>query len=159
MLRRLLRIRRRGKATVIRAIVNLFPQRRFVLIGDSGEKDPEIYGDVARRFPDRVSAIFIREMPEYHRLDQPRAKKAFRGSPKRSYCVFQRAEELQDRLPFEFPRTPLVIAAHWSIISDWCLGRHPPQFTRFLAEKEKLLNGSLHWSKGEGQPASESVDL
>jgi phosphatidate phosphatase APP1 len=99
MLRRLLRIRRRGKATVIRAIVGLFPQRRFVLIGDSGEKDPEIYGDIARRFPDRVIAIFIRDLPGCQ-MDQSRAKKAFRGTPQERCFVFRRAEELRDRLSF-----------------------------------------------------------
>jgi phosphatidate phosphatase APP1 len=33
-----------------------------VLIGDSGEKDPEIYTAVARRFPQQVAAIAIREV-------------------------------------------------------------------------------------------------
>ena len=31
----------------------------FVLIGDSGEQDPEIYAEIVRRFPDRVRAIYI----------------------------------------------------------------------------------------------------
>ena len=34
--------------------------RDYVLVGDSGEKDPEIYVVIAREYPDRVRAIFIR---------------------------------------------------------------------------------------------------
>jgi phosphatidate phosphatase APP1 len=33
-----------------------------VLIGDSGEKDPEIYADIVRSHPDRVLAVYIREV-------------------------------------------------------------------------------------------------
>lgn len=98
MIRRLLRIRRRGKAAVVRAIVNLFPLRRFVLIGDSGEKDPEIYGDVARRFPERVIAIFIRNLAS-HPLDAGRAEKVLRGIPSDKLHVFEHADQLLDRLP------------------------------------------------------------
>jgi phosphatidate phosphatase APP1 len=32
----------------------------FVLVGDSGEYDPESYGELARRFPDRIEGIYIR---------------------------------------------------------------------------------------------------
>ena len=33
---------------------------KFVLIGDSGEEDPEIYSEVVRRWPERVRVIYIR---------------------------------------------------------------------------------------------------
>jgi phosphatidate phosphatase APP1 len=32
----------------------------WVLVGDDGEHDPEIYGDFARAHPDRVTAIALR---------------------------------------------------------------------------------------------------
>ena len=35
-------------------------KRDYVLIGDSGEKDPEIYGRITREYPERVRGIFIR---------------------------------------------------------------------------------------------------
>ncbi len=98
MLRRLLRIRRRGKTTVIRAIVELFPQRQFILVGDSGEKDPEIYGDIARRFPERVAAIVVRDLPS-NRLDEARAMRAFRRIPQAKCIVFEQPSELRNRLP------------------------------------------------------------
>ena len=33
-----------------------------MLIGDSGEKDPEIYADIFRANPGRVLAVYIREV-------------------------------------------------------------------------------------------------
>ncbi len=39
-----------------------FPERRFVLVGDSGEQDPEIYAELARTHPGQVAAIYIRDL-------------------------------------------------------------------------------------------------
>jgi phosphatidate phosphatase APP1 len=34
----------------------------FVLIGDSGQHDPEIYAAIVREHPDRVTAVYIRDV-------------------------------------------------------------------------------------------------
>lgn len=39
------------------------PQLRWVLVGDSGQHDPEAYAAVARAHPDRLHAIYIRDVP------------------------------------------------------------------------------------------------
>jgi phosphatidate phosphatase APP1 len=39
------------------------PTMRFVLVGDSGEKDPEIYREFRKAHPERVIAIVIRKTP------------------------------------------------------------------------------------------------
>jgi phosphatidate phosphatase APP1 len=45
---------------------------RFTLIGDDGEKDPEIFQALRERFPDRVSAIWIRRVnPDPQRVRLP----------------------------------------------------------------------------------------
>ncbi|MFB9315095.1 App1 family protein [Nocardioides plantarum] len=46
----------------IQEILDLHPRLRFVLLGDSGEKDPEIYAAIARANPGRILAIYIREV-------------------------------------------------------------------------------------------------
>ena len=46
----------------IQEILDYHPDLRFVLIGDSGEHDPEIYASIARANPGRVIAIYIREV-------------------------------------------------------------------------------------------------
>lgn len=50
------------KLAVIEALMHRFPDRQFVLVGDSGEKDPEVYAALASRFPDQVRAILIRDV-------------------------------------------------------------------------------------------------
>jgi phosphatidate phosphatase APP1 len=48
------------KLASIEKIIATYPRLPFVLIGDSGEQDPEIYAQVVRDFPDRVRVIYIR---------------------------------------------------------------------------------------------------
>jgi hypothetical protein len=62
-----LRLRRLGPATVsgykepiLRELLSRFPQP-VVLLGDSGEKDPEVYATIRAEFPGRVRAVFIRD--------------------------------------------------------------------------------------------------
>ena len=93
LLLRLFMIRRIGKAEVIKSILRTFPERQFVLIGDSGERDPEIYGSVARMFPGQVVAIYIRDLP-VRPLDEARASKAFRQLPPSLWRTFREPAEL-----------------------------------------------------------------
>jgi phosphatidate phosphatase APP1 len=53
---------REQKAGRIHEVLDLHPDLPFVLIGDSGEKDPEVYADVVRSRPGRVLAVYIREV-------------------------------------------------------------------------------------------------
>lgn len=43
-------------------IMNDFPDRKFILVGDSGEADLEVYTDVVIAHPGRVLGIFIRDV-------------------------------------------------------------------------------------------------
>lgn len=47
------------KQPVIRSLLEEIPNQ-VVLIGDSGEHDPEVYAQMRAEFPDRVKAIYIR---------------------------------------------------------------------------------------------------
>lgn len=48
------------KQPAIRRLLQRFSQP-VVLVGDSGEKDPEIYAQMREEFPERVKAIYIRD--------------------------------------------------------------------------------------------------
>jgi phosphatidate phosphatase APP1 len=48
------------KLASIREIMTAFAHLPFILVGDSGEHDPEIYREVVREFPGRIAAIYIR---------------------------------------------------------------------------------------------------
>lgn len=73
----------------IREVLATHPRLPFVLIGDSGEHDPQIYADIVAEHPDRVLAVYIREV----RLDPGDG----------------RVEAVSDRWPH--PHVPFVLAA------------------------------------------------
>jgi hypothetical protein len=50
------------KIRQITQIMIHLPRRRFILIGDSGEKDPEVYRAIQRLFPAQVEKIIIRDV-------------------------------------------------------------------------------------------------
>ena len=50
------------KTSVIRDLMQLYPDLEFILIGDSGQHDPEIYRQIVSEFPKRVRAIYIRDV-------------------------------------------------------------------------------------------------
>ncbi|UCC30033.1 MAG: App1 family protein [Phycisphaerales bacterium] len=86
------------KRDSIESILSAFPQRRFILVGDSGEKDPEIYGALARDHPDQVALILIHDVTS-EPADCQRYQEAFAGIAKDRWTVFRHAEELDVRLP------------------------------------------------------------
>ena len=75
------------KPPVIAGLLRRYPRRRFLLIGDSGEKDPEVYGGIARAFPGQVGRILIRRAPG-DRLGEARLAQAFAGLPRERWQVF-----------------------------------------------------------------------
>jgi phosphatidate phosphatase APP1 len=50
------------KLAQIRTLLDYYPDLKFVLIGDSGQHDPEIYLRVIQSHPDRILAVFIRDV-------------------------------------------------------------------------------------------------
>ncbi|KAJ3210221.1 hypothetical protein HK099_008348 [Clydaea vesicula] len=50
------------KIDVISKIMKDFPKRKFILIGDSGEKDVDTYAAIVEKFPSQVEKIFIRNV-------------------------------------------------------------------------------------------------
>jgi phosphatidate phosphatase APP1 len=88
-------LRRSGKANVIRSMFKTFPQRRFLLVGDSGEADPEIYGAMARKYPRQVAGIYIRQLGGRKDV-AARYAKAFRRLSPKGVRLFRDAQELAD---------------------------------------------------------------
>lgn len=81
----------RKKGTLDR-IMQDFPSRRFILVGDSGEADLELYTDVVLSNPGRVLGVFIRDVttapsqgffdPSMGPLSGGGAKTPLRGRPR-----------------------------------------------------------------------------
>lgn len=72
---------REYKLTQIREILTTYPKLPFILVGDSGQEDPEIYGALVREFPGRIVAIYIRNVSQH---------------PERSESIRRLAEEVRD---------------------------------------------------------------
>ncbi len=52
------------KRRELRRLARMFPQMRWLLVGDDGQRDPEIYAEFARDFPRNVAGIAIRSLSE-----------------------------------------------------------------------------------------------
>ena len=76
-----------GKRQLIEPVLAKYPGHRFILVGDSGELDPEIYGGLAREHPQRIAAIYIRNVTD-EPADAPRYQHAFAEIPRVKWHVF-----------------------------------------------------------------------
>jgi phosphatidate phosphatase APP1 len=83
------------KPTIIEPLLQQFPKRNFVLVGDSGERDPEIYGVLAREHPDQIKRILIRDVTGEEAASE-RYKSAFRDLPPGLWKIFRDAAEIKD---------------------------------------------------------------
>ncbi|MEK6280912.1 MAG: phosphatase domain-containing protein [Acidobacteriota bacterium] len=50
------------KLDTIETLMDKYPDRKFILVGDSGEIDPEVYNEVRKRRPAQVKEIWIRDV-------------------------------------------------------------------------------------------------
>lgn len=86
------------KLATIEPILKRFGKRRFVLVGDSGERDPEAYGTLARKYGRQVIAILIRDVTG-EPPDAPRYREAFKDVPPDTWRLFKDPAEIRDVLP------------------------------------------------------------
>ena len=84
----------------IQKIHEWFPHRKMVLIGDSTQKDPEVYGKAAAMFPGWVKSIYIRvvkgvdEGKEQSLNAEARFERAFKGLDRGVWRTFEDVREI-----------------------------------------------------------------
>ncbi len=88
------------KQNVIEELLQAFPEREFVLVGDSGEKDPEVYGILARRHPQQIVKVYIRDVTG-DAADADRYQQAFEEVPSERWLLFQDPNLLMWPIPNE----------------------------------------------------------
>ena len=65
-----------GKLLRIVRILEAFPRQQFILFGDNTQRDPAIYAAIAKKFPEKIFAVYIRnivtknEIPARQILDE-----------------------------------------------------------------------------------------
>jgi len=79
------------KLRSIRDVFDKYPHLRFLLIGDSGQADPEIYREIVRLYPDRVLAVYIRDVSSPPERDEAVRKLAEEIAPANCHLIL--AEE------------------------------------------------------------------
>jgi phosphatidate phosphatase APP1 len=72
---------------VIEPLMETYPQRRFILVGDSGERDPEVYAKIAEERPEQVLRIYIRDVTG-QAADTPRYQATFGKLPEEKWQIF-----------------------------------------------------------------------
>lgn len=75
------------KPIAIKAILNRYPDRKFILIGDSGEQDAQAYAKIAREHPDQIAKILIRNVHANKELNE-NYKDVFKDINRRLWKTF-----------------------------------------------------------------------
>ena len=81
------------KVETIRGIVGRYPGHTFTLIGDSGEHDPDVYGQIYLAYPDQVERILIRNVVGSD-WTETRFRSTFPSIPDDRWRFFDRPEDL-----------------------------------------------------------------
>ena len=85
------------KQAALEPILKAFPRRKFILIGDSGEQDPLIYGNFLRHRPQQVTGVFIRAL-NGETVENTRLQAAFADCDRQKWHVFQSPAEIQPEI-------------------------------------------------------------
>jgi phosphatidate phosphatase APP1 len=104
------------KTTAMESIMEKYPQRKYILIGDSEEKDPEVYGAMARKYPDRIVAIWIRNVGWKPKQTKKSANDDSKNAIGPSIAIPPK-QLLQDRLRKAFDEVP---TNKWLLFEDPC---------------------------------------
>ena len=85
------------KVPVIEDLFSRYPGRPFILVGDSGEKDREVYGEIAMNHPDQVVRILIRKVPGSD-VSKERLGQAFRSITPDRWELFNSGSKLPEKI-------------------------------------------------------------
>ncbi|KAF9244132.1 hypothetical protein BU15DRAFT_59474 [Melanogaster broomeanus] len=95
----------RKRANVVE-VLDHFPHSRFLLVGDSGEQDLELYASLARDRPTQIAGVFIRDVSAVG-LDDPTGEFSVTNNKQ------QKGPLLKDNVPFpstgSLPSRPVPI--------------------------------------------------
>lgn len=111
------------KAEKLRQLMHFFGNMKFILIGDSGQKDPEVYLSIVREFPGRVLAVYIRDI----------------GVPEKSMRIQTISESLIKEYNIEMVVVKDTEAAARHAIKKGYI--KPKEFSHIKIEKQKDIEG------------------
>lgn len=86
------------KPRQIEPILLRYPERKFILVGDSGEQDPEVYASLLRKYPSQIINILIRNVTHSSASD-PRFSKVFERIAKNKWQLFEDVSDIAVPIP------------------------------------------------------------
>jgi hypothetical protein len=88
-----------AKRAAIERILRAFPHRRFLLFGDAGERDVELYAGIADSFGDQVAHVAIRQTADDRNRDASNGSLSLLSAlPRQRWTFFEDPRELADRI-------------------------------------------------------------
>jgi len=82
------------KPAAIREILSAYPARQFILVGDSGEQDPEVYAALIREHDGQILKAFIRNVTQ-ETSDNERFESVFGGIDSDRWQLFEDPQSLK----------------------------------------------------------------
>lgn len=99
-----------SKKGTIERLLRDYPNRHFILVGDSGERDTELYTNIAQTFGDQVRHIAIRDINHGRaRQSQKLIAATLSSLPAEKWTIFDSPQELLRILPTESSQHGLVV--------------------------------------------------
>lgn len=83
----------RGKWPAISQILESFPHRHFVLVGDTSAHDPQIYAQCLRQYPSQIRKVLLRNVPS-GKLTKEFVERLFRPFPKEKWAIWAENDAL-----------------------------------------------------------------
>ncbi|RHZ54804.1 hypothetical protein Glove_423g35 [Diversispora epigaea] len=87
-----------SKFEYIRELLKDFPKRKFILVGDSGEHDPDIYAKIATEYPNQIIRILIRDVTTPHLNNQQQRSPTYSKTLKSTMNYFRKVYYNSDEL-------------------------------------------------------------
>ena len=75
------------KPVAIEKLLRTYLDRKFILVGDSGEQDPEVYAALIRQHPDQILKVYIRNVTQ-GAADDERFESVFKNIQKDRWRLF-----------------------------------------------------------------------
>lgn len=129
-------------------IMDEFKDSKFIMIGDSGEQDLEVYTSLARERPDQVTAIFIRDVTS-GRVGEFVKNGVYDSTPRMSQLnLNDTASEVEQNLaserstPQSGTSTPTTQGSQVSVDE---INRTVEELATLSAHQQKVLRQAADW--------------
>ena len=81
------------KMSSIEKIITDFPLRKFILFGDSGEEDPEIFSEIIKKYTSQIERVYVHALKDIP-VGDSRFSTAFSGVDRSKWQIYKSASDI-----------------------------------------------------------------